>query len=68
MTRLPATLILALPLIPGEDAAALQQPGLARYNSPFTPWFLRHNEIMIEVEHHALERVGIIAADTSTRL
>ena len=25
------------------------EPLLARYNGPFTPWFLRRNEILIEV-------------------
>jgi hypothetical protein len=25
-------------------------PVFARYNAPFTPWFLRRNEIMIEIE------------------
>jgi hypothetical protein len=25
-------------------------PVFARYNAPFTPWFLRRNEILIEIE------------------
>jgi hypothetical protein len=25
-------------------------PVIARYNPPFTPWFLRRNEVQIEIE------------------
>lgn len=34
----------------GEGVAAKGEPVWARYNPPFTPWFLRTNEILIEVE------------------
>ena len=33
-----------------EALEASGQPIWARYNPPFTPWFLRHNEIMIPVK------------------
>ena len=27
----------------------VSEPMLARYNGPFTPWFMRRNEILVEV-------------------
>lgn len=32
-----------------EGLQPLAEPLLARYNGPFTPWFLRRNEILVEV-------------------
>ncbi len=28
---------------------AIGEPRFARFNPPSTPWFLRHNEVLIEV-------------------
>lgn len=34
----------------GRGVLAVDEPIWARYNAPFTPWFLRRNEILIPVE------------------
>ena len=34
-----------------KDGVVLSgEPYLARYNSPFTPWFMRRNELLVEIE------------------
>ena len=36
-----------------DDGVVLSgQPWLARYNSPLKPWFLRRNEVLVEIEWH----------------
>jgi hypothetical protein len=32
-----------------DGLAPLGTPELARYNAPITPWFMRRNEILVEV-------------------
>ena len=38
-----------LELLDREGYEVKSDPMLARYNPPLTPWFLRRNEILIEV-------------------
>lgn len=50
------------------DVEATGEPELARYNSPFTPWFLRRNEIIIPVDGNSIPPAGRIATDAPTGL
>ena len=34
-----------------DGVATVGQPYFARYNAPFVPWFLRRNEVIVEIGH-----------------
>lgn len=38
-----------------EGFSPISAPVYARYNAPFVPWFLRRNEVLVEVSHPAHE-------------
>jgi L-fucose isomerase-like protein len=40
-----------LSVISSRNIKTTGEPVFARYNSPFMPWFLRRNEILIEIEY-----------------
>ena len=44
------------------------QTEIARYNSPFTPWFMRRNEIIVAIDDGDLELAGIVATELASRL
>jgi hypothetical protein len=39
-----------LEVLKGKNAKIKGEPVLARYNPPWIPWFLRRNEVLIEIE------------------
>jgi hypothetical protein len=52
----------------GMDVEMTGAPELARYNSPFTPWFLRRNEIIVPVDWDSVRPAELIATDLPARL
>ena len=57
-----------LDALAGMDIEVKGAPELARYNSPFTPWFLRRNEIIIPVDFDSVRAAEMIATDLPARL
>ena len=45
-----------LAALAADGIPAVAQPVLARYNPPFTPWFMRRNEVMVEVSYEPADR------------
>lgn len=41
---------LLIEALQGASITTIGAPELARYNSPFTPWFMRRNEVMIAID------------------
>jgi hypothetical protein len=41
---------LLLDALADDGISARSAPVSARYNAPFTPWFMRRNEVMVEIE------------------
>ena len=39
-----------LEAVAADGLRTVGQPVFARYNAPFVPWFLRRNEVMVEIE------------------
>ncbi|WP_125131481.1 heme-binding protein [Microbacterium sp. 10M-3C3] len=35
----------------GAGLSAVGEPRFARFDPPFTPWFLRHNEVQVDIEN-----------------
>ena len=57
-----------LDTLAGMDVRTNGAPELARYNSPFTPWFLRRNEIIVPVDWDSVRTAETIATDLPARL